>query len=106
MIIKLFMVVILSLSSTNILADAENPDCFLKLAQLASHEDTNLCSIEKTHELRDTDSLIINDDTGKEQAVLFNNGKHKSSAAEIVTVILFIPALIILLFSGLTKSTK
>jgi hypothetical protein len=107
MIKKSLMAVILFFYSLAAISQTETNSCnFSGKAQAANFNvHFNSCGIDTTH--KPTEGFAnASHEANADTHFPFHVRKNKSSLAESLTVVLFIPALIILLFSRLTKSAK
>ncbi|RYY76882.1 MAG: hypothetical protein EOO52_05155 [Gammaproteobacteria bacterium] len=107
MIKNSFMAAILFLYSINAISQTEITGCnfFDKTQAANSGINSNLCGFDSTQKQTEGFANEPNEEQNK-KSFPFHVGKNKSSLAESLTVVLFIPGLIILLFSRLIKSAK
>lgn len=103
MTIKTLMAAIIFFSAINAVADSGSPDC-LSFENVLSHAPTSMCNLIPAHQ-SENDSVSTHD-ANNDVVSLFHVKETKSSIAEAITVVLFIPGLILLLFSRFTKSAK
>jgi len=92
-------------NSMIVVAEANVADCAPFNRDFARSENTvfELCQREISQPQIE---ILLSGTTHTEVAAPFNLKHNKSSLAESITVVLFIPALILLLFSRFTKSAK
>ncbi len=91
--------------SINVIAENNVADCIFsgEISALNSDKLVNLCSTN--YEPKTRISAVPNV-SNNDVITLFHVKQKKSSLAESITVVLFIPGLILLLFSRFTKSAK